>query len=253
MDLVYEMTRAFSFDAPGFPALAVASVIAFYLGYIEYVWSIRIVRREHRSPFPLWVHCFYFAHDTTAGVIWFCNAQATDWFWLWTIGSPAFFLWACIEIVNMYYAYKYERQEILGPLVHREVTLRDFMLYVICYVAMFYTVVNTVRIGLHDNTMWTWSVLTQTVMACAHTNLWRRRGERRGTSVKLAIYMVCSMALTYVPFGMYALSFPETHVFNHPWYYLCGIVCTAIAIANLVYVAKLPPKERIEGEKRPIW
>ena len=111
-------------------------MLAGFLGYIEYVWSLRIAWREKKSPFPLWVHCFYFAHDTTAGVIWFLNAKATGWFWLWTIGSPAFFLWAGIEIVNMYFDYKNSRQEILGDIVHGEVTLKHFLIYIFVYVGI---------------------------------------------------------------------------------------------------------------------
>lgn len=47
--------------------LLLSSALTFALGYIEYVYSYKLVTTEGRAPYPVWMHTFYFAHDTTCG------------------------------------------------------------------------------------------------------------------------------------------------------------------------------------------
>lgn len=248
---VQQMMTAYTIGSPGFIAVAIASVVAFFLGYIQYVWSVLLVRREGRSPYPIWVHCFYFAHDSTAAIIWGILAVQTHGFWLWKYGCPAFVIWTLFELYNLVKAVTVERVEIWGDRKGKDVTKGQAILSIICQIAAFYCVVNVIRVYMGDTTMYIWSSLTQIVMASAHTFLWERRGERRGTSVALSLSMIFSMGLTFAPFGMYALVLPEA--FKNPWCYAAGIFFTCVAVRNFIMVLKFPPKEHTLGQKKPIW
>ena len=48
------------------------SALTFFFGYMEYIYSFRLVAREKSAPYPMWMHTFYFAHDFT-GVV--CSAR----------------------------------------------------------------------------------------------------------------------------------------------------------------------------------
>jgi hypothetical protein len=47
--------------SPALFGLAMSSTV----GLLQYIYSVLLVRREGRGPFPLWMHTFYLAHDTT--------------------------------------------------------------------------------------------------------------------------------------------------------------------------------------------
>ena len=55
------LQNAFTFD--NIP-LIIAAIVAFIFGYLEYVWSFKLIRRENKAPYPVWMHTFYWAHDS---------------------------------------------------------------------------------------------------------------------------------------------------------------------------------------------
>ena len=56
------LTETFSLDNK---PLLTAAVISFVIGYLQYVYAIRVSLREDRGPMPYWMHSFYLAHDST--------------------------------------------------------------------------------------------------------------------------------------------------------------------------------------------
>jgi Na+/proline symporter len=100
-----------------------------------------------------------------------------------------------------------------------------------------------------------WFLFANMLMACAPGVLWMKRGARENTrigmSMGLAIVILVGTVNTFQPWSMWVLAMP--HAFNTPWYYITGVVFTAIAGFNLYNLAKLPPKPRLNGQKRPIW
>ena len=39
----------------------------------------------------------------------------------------------------------------------------------------------------------------------------------------------------------------------NPFFYLCGIVASLIAVSNLIYTAKLPKKGLLPNGRKPAW
>ena len=60
MNFFDQLVNAYTFDNV---SLLVVSAITFAFGFWEYIYSFRLVFREHTSPFPIWMHTFYIAHD----------------------------------------------------------------------------------------------------------------------------------------------------------------------------------------------
>lgn len=48
---------------PGFGAAITAVALAVVFGLLVYIFPIIIMETEHIGPYPLWLHCFYFAAD----------------------------------------------------------------------------------------------------------------------------------------------------------------------------------------------
>src|SRR3546814_2396649 len=57
-----QLIAAFRLDNT--PLLAI-SALTFLFGYLEYVYSFALTFREKRAPYPVWMHTFYLAHDST--------------------------------------------------------------------------------------------------------------------------------------------------------------------------------------------
>lgn len=89
------------------------------------------------------------------------------------------------------------------------------------------------------------------VMATLPGLLWQRRGSRKGNGMGIALVILGGTINTFLPCGMFVSALPQ--YFDHPWFYLAGIVFTLVAIRNVVTVARFPKKEAVPGEKRPIW
>ena len=89
------------------------SALTFFFGYMEYVYSFRLVAREKSAPYPMWMHTFYFAHDFT-GVVVFGALALKYHFWFFYFAALALVIWNGFEIYNMYKGIELERQEIWG-------------------------------------------------------------------------------------------------------------------------------------------
>ena len=62
MNYYDQLVHAYTFNNVGLRAI---SAITFAFGFWEYIYSFRIALREKKSPFPLWMHTFYVAHDSS--------------------------------------------------------------------------------------------------------------------------------------------------------------------------------------------
>jgi hypothetical protein len=77
------------------------STITFSFGYLQYIYSFRLVLREKKAPFPVWMHTLYLAHDTTAAIVFFLLARQHDWFWFFTLTAIALTIWTLFELFNL--------------------------------------------------------------------------------------------------------------------------------------------------------
>lgn len=232
-------------------ALLVTAAITFAFGFWEYIYSFRLTFRENKSPFPIWMHTFYFAHDSSWAIILFLMAPRYHWHWFLVGTSVALVVWTLFEVVNIYHAIMYERQEIWTSRSNRKLTIGQACGYVFEQIICFYAVVNLIRLFMGFGSFFQWTVLTNMVMAVGPGLLWRQRGSRDGASVGLAIVIVLGTVNTFLPISMFVTTLPG--VFDHLWYYLAGVVVSAIAIKNLWMILQFPAKSQKQGAKRPIW
>lgn len=232
--------------------LVVISAIVFAIGYIEYIYSFRLVIREKCAPYPVWMHTFYFAHDFTAALVFFQLARQNDFFWFFTLASIALIIWNCFEIFNLYMAVKVERQEIWGKFYNAAVTEKQAIFRIIGQIAVMFVVVNLFRVYMNDVVMFKWFSFTNILMAVAPGYLWAERKSRKGTSVGLSIVILIGTVNTFLPPG-YGMWTTALKYFDQPWFYITGVVVSTVALYNVIMLIKFPAKERAEGEKKPIW
>jgi hypothetical protein len=243
-----QLASVFSLDNT---TLLVVAAVTFGFGFWEYIYSFRLTKREGRSPFPVWMHTFYFAHDSTWAIVFLLAAPRYGWHWFFVGASLALFVWTMFEVFNIYKAVTAEREEIWSAYYPGGVSRCAAIGNVALQIAGFYAVVNVLRLFMGEGCFFQWAALTNIMMAVGPGILWQRRGSRRGASVGLAIVILLGTANTFLPSSMFVMALPQ--YFDHPWYYIAGAIVTLLAARNLVLVARMPAKERVPGQRRPIW
>ncbi|MEV6348039.1 hypothetical protein [Actinoplanes sp. NPDC051851] len=248
MDFYDELMRVFTLDNT---PLLVVSAITFLFGYLEYVYSFALMWKEHRAPYPVWMHTFYLAHDSSWAAIMLWTAAHHGWNWFFTTCGVALMIWNFFEVFNIWKAITVERQEIWGDYHRGPVSTRYAAFNVAVQVAAFYCLVNILIGFMGAGSILQWFLFTNMLIAAAPGVLWARRGvrdgSRRGTSMGLAILILIATVNTFLPSSMWVLAMPE--VFDKPWYYVTGVVFTLIAALNLYQLSRLPAKT----EPRAIW
>jgi hypothetical protein len=231
--------------------LLIISAITFAIGYIEYIYSFRLVIKEKCAPYPIWMHTFYFAHDFTGAVVFYLLAKNNNWFWFFTAASVALLIWNCFEIFNLYMAIKVERQEIWGKFYNSPVTVGQALSRIIGQIALMFVIVNLFRVFMNDEVMFKWFAFTNIVMAVGPGYLWNERKSRNGSSIGLAIVIFIGTVNTFLPsgYGMWTTTFAY---FNQPWFYITGVVVSAYAFRNIIMLLKFSKKESKDG-KKAIW
>jgi hypothetical protein len=233
------------------PALLVAAAITFGFGFWEYIYSFRLVSRESKAPFPIWMHTFYFAHDSTWAVIFLTTAPRYGWHWFMVAAGIALIVWTVFELYNFVMAVKLERQEIFGHYTTGAVSVRTAVVGIVVQVLAFYGLVNVLILFMGQGSFLQWAALTNLVMAAGPGTLWLRRRSREGGGMGIALVIVAGTLNTFLPTGMFVLALPE--VFNQPWFYLTGAIFTGIATAWAVMVWRFDPKPAPDDRRRPIW
>ncbi len=233
------------------PALWLISGVTFLIGYLEYVYSTRLILAERKGPYPVWMHSFYLAHDATGAVVFARLALAHNFFWVFTGTSVALLIWNGLEIFNLVMAVKYERQEVWGHAYAHPVTRRQAWLRIAGQTVLMLCLVNLLRAFMHDEVMFKWFALTNVLIAVGPGFLWERRTTRHGSSIGLAIVILIGTINTFLPpgLGMWTTALAS---FNQFWFYAMGIAASAYALRNLVVLCRLPPKPHLGG-RRAIW
>lgn len=247
-----QLMAAFRLDNT--PLLAITAV-TFLFGYLEYIYSFALIFREKKAPYPIWMHTFYLAHDSSWAIILFMAAASHEWHWFFTATAIALLVWNIFEIINIYMVITVERQEVFGEVFSRPVTLGNALLSVGLQLAAFYCLINILIGFMGQGSILQWFLFTNMLIAAAPGVLWMKRGRRdnsrTGTSMGLAIVILIATINTFLPTSMWVQAMPE--IFDTPWYYVSGVVFTAISAFHVYTLAKLPPKPLVRGQKRPIW
>ncbi|HTZ69019.1 MAG TPA: hypothetical protein VMB71_00060, partial [Acetobacteraceae bacterium] len=170
-----QLIAAFRLD--NVPLLAIAA-LTFLFGYLEYVYSFALILREKKAPYPIWMHTFYLAHDSSWAVILFGAAASHHWNWFLTATAIALVIWNFFEIFNIYMALTVERQEIWGEYYPGKVTLGNALISVLLQLASFYCLVNILIGFMGPGSILQWFLFTNMLIAAAPGVLWMRRGRR---------------------------------------------------------------------------
>ncbi len=236
--------------------LLISAGVTFLFGYLEYIYSFALIRREKKAPYPVWMHTFYLAHDSTWAVVMLVAASRNDWNWFLTACGIALLVWNCFEVYNITKVITVERQEVYGDYVQGEVGVAKALLLTGIQIPAMYALVWILIGFMGEGSIMQWFLFTNMLIAAAPGVLWMKRaareGTRYGTSIGLAIVILLGTINTFLPgANMWVLSMPG--VFDNWVFYATGAVFVAIAIFNLVTVVRLPAKVPSLEIPRPVW
>ena len=244
-DFVY----AFSPDNPRFLLTCVIAALTFAIGFIEYIYSFLLVRRESSAPYNIEMHTFYFAIDSMGIFVFATASHAVGGFWVFTFAAIAEVIWSLFEVYNLVKCVYLERKEIWG-----DISIREAWWKVIGRLAVMIVVVNLFRIFMNDPAMFKWYIFTNILMAIMPGLYWEKRGTRKGASWGLAIVILIGTINSFLPTNMWALTSEYFTPANCPWIYIVGIVSVFFAFRNLWVLKKLPAKPSVsENGKKTIW
>lgn len=231
-------------------SLLIISAITFAFGFWEYIYSFRIALREKKSPFPIWMHTFYVAHDSTFAVLFFIQAAQRNWNWFCLGVSIALVVWNAFEFVCIYFDIRDDRQDIFGNVVNGIVTKRKALTLIIAQTIAMYGIVWMVIMFIGHGSFFQWACMTNMVMAAGPTTLWLQRKDRGGMSMGLALVIVAGTINNFLPGSMFVRAIPQA--FNHPVYYITGVIYVLIALFN-VWIVSSKPKNKVPTGKKTIW
>jgi hypothetical protein len=231
--------------------MKLVSAVPYIGGYVTWMYYYALSVKDGKMAIPFWMYTFWFAHDATGAVVFYRLAQQHDGFWFFHSTHIALVVWTIIEVIGMILAVRFARQDIWGKYYTRPVTQAQAAGWVLAEIALMFVVVNLLREFMGDDTMLKWFTLTNAVLAIGPFYLWRTRTDRTGSSIMLAIILIIVVGNTFLPpgFGMFTTASPY---FDRPWFYMAGVVLTAMAISNLFVLLRLPPKRAADG-KWQIW
>ena len=129
---------------PNNTLLLITFTMANLFGLLQYIWAISLTIKEKKGPFPIWMHTFFLAHDSTGGVV-FLLLFLKYKFWIFGIYSVGLFTWTIMEIFCIYMDIKYNRQEIYGNENTGEISVSYATVQVILQIAIMYCIINFLR------------------------------------------------------------------------------------------------------------
>lgn len=243
--MLNEVITAYATD-PG--KMNLVSFVPYAGGFIIWIYFFLLPIREKRLPIPFWLITFWFAHDATGAVVFAQQAAAHDNFWFFRSTSIA---WTLIEIIAIAIVIRHARQDVWGKYHDAPVTSGQALSHTITEIVIMFAIVNLARVFMDDVVMFKWFVLTNVVLALGPWYLIRERRSRSGSSIALSSIIVIIVAQTFAPPGI-GMFTTASSTFDTPWFYIAGVVFTAVAIANLVTLLRLPPKTAIPG-RATVW
>lgn len=240
-----QFVAAFSPSNPRFALTVGVAALTFAIGFLEYIWSFRLVRAERSAPYPLYMHAYYFAIDFMGVIVFALAAVRTGGFWLFIAASVAEVVWVCFEVYNLVKCVTVEREGIFGHLYPDGVPVRAAVMRIAGAVLITWTCVNLFRVFMDDPAMFKWYIFTNIVMAIGPGLYWEKRGTRVGASWVLAWIILVGTVNSFLPTNMWALASPYFGFDNNPWFYLAGVVAIGFAVRNLIVLKRLPAKPQV--------
>lgn len=229
--------------APGFGFTLLAVILAVIFGLLVYIFPIILTETEHRQPYPLWLHCFYWAADFM-GICVFLHAWLTyDFFYLFGLLALGEAIWVIMETYCLQRAMTYERAVTFKANWSTGKCIGQIVIMTLA----FFVALNLLRVELHDPTMWKFWIFTQVLITIVPGLVLEQREERLGNCRLLNICFICVAIVSFNPWcNMWAAIAPDFFSLEaNPWYYIVGVVCLFCAIRGFVIYEKLPAKPEI--------
>ncbi|GKU08618.1 unnamed protein product [Fusarium langsethiae] len=220
--------------------LLISAGCAFLIGYLQYVYAIRLMLRYGDGPIPLWMHMFYLAHDSTFS---YTVGSAADRYnnHLYLRGtSIAYGIFSVLEVWCIYYSIRYQRQLQFSPSMGpRSKSLTEVLVYTFfMQTGMYGLVILLAHLMGGPGCIMHWGCLTNFLMIVGPTHEFLRRGTKDGLSVGFSVVNIFCAIFTFAPFSMWALAMPE--VFDNAIYYWVGFFLLGYTIWLLSVVASYP-------------
>lgn len=229
--------------APDFGFALTAVLLAVIFGLLVYIIPIILTETEHIQPYPLWLHCFYFAADFMGIWVFLDAFLKYDFFYLFGLLALGEAIWVGMETYCLQRAMTYERTLNWKP----DWPFKKRLTNIILMTLAFFVALNLLRVELHDPTMWKFWIFTQVLITIVPGLVLEKRGYRLGNCRILNVIFICVAIVSFNPWcNMWMAVAPDFFgIEANPWYYITGAVCLFMAIRGLVIYEKLPAKPAI--------
>lgn len=228
---------------PDFPFTLLAVVLAVVFGLLVYIFPIILTETEHLQPYPLWLHCFYWAADFMGIWVFLAAWLQYDHFYMFGLLAIGEAVWVAMETYCLQRAMTYERK------INWDMdwSLRKRLTNIVLLTLVFFVALNLLRAELHDPTMWKFWIFTQVLITTVPGLVLERRACRLGNCRLLNICFICVAIVSFNPWcNMWAAIAPDFFsLAQNPWYYITGAVCLFFAVRGAVIYEKLPEKPAI--------
>ncbi|UPK92170.1 hypothetical protein LCI18_003105 [Fusarium solani-melongenae] len=231
--------------------LLVASGVSFAVGYMQYVYAIRVLLREGNGPMPFWMHSFYLAHDSTWSYILGKAASRYDEHWFLRGTSTALFVWTTLEIFCIHRSITKTRNACFASVLGPNPSLASVLPYAAFLQMAMYCVVWFGIILMGEGCVMQWFCLTNVLIIVGPTHEYLRRGSRDGLALGFCLVNIICAIWTFTPFSMWALTLPE--IFAQPMYYCAGCFMFLYSLWAFYIVYSYPAKKPSKKDPSPIW
>ncbi len=224
-------------DEPGTMLPLMALAMGF--GFIQYIYCAVITHRDKISPFPVYMHTYYVAHDFLFVLLfhqWFVEYHSIAFQVVWA-GMVVFNLF---EVYSLQQAIVHERQHFFGTWFGSEVSVRQATIAVVAMSMVSFVFLNTARSFLSDTIMFCVFISTNVMMAIGPALYTFQRKDRVPGSVGLAVFIVFGTIATFLPTGAGMYTTADPAYFSRPWFFVLGATCLIIALWHLFTVRRLP-------------
>ncbi|KAH7166596.1 hypothetical protein EDB81DRAFT_639090 [Dactylonectria macrodidyma] len=248
IDYYSVLTQRFTFDNTW---LLFSAAVSFSVGYIQYIYAIRLSLRDGKGWMPFWMHSFYLAHDSVWSYVLSNIAPQYNGHWFLRATSTALLVWSALEVYCIWWSVTKGREATFSSILGPNPGLRPVLWYVAMMQVGMYCIVILLMQLMGDGCLMQWFCLTNVVIVMGPTHEYLRRSSRDGLSLGLCLVNIFGTAWTFAPFGFWVSALPE--IFDTQTYYFVGSVFCAYAIWTFSIVAGYPPKASAKKGGSPIW
>lgn len=222
-------------------------ILCMTFGYLLYTESGKVWKKEHIEVYPLYLHCWMITFDVIGTInAWYCVAVYGP-FWLFILWGVCFPIWIVMEAQSIIRSCKTPeiRQQNFGRLSKEPISEKTAFAFAIAMVVICFFLNNwafTLMGGYENFAYYLVIPFSNYVFAIWTWRWWTERaaenGTRKGNSMKLQIVILVQVTLMWVPgLSWYTAIIPGN---RNIWFYLIGILVTALAAYNTYKCYKLP-------------